>query len=99
MNRWIQQHREQGEERAALVSRVLELETKRPLRGQIWELDLSSRRGESGKASWSPEPSWIQTDQIVTVDTQERVLRHLVTILDPSKLDEVDDSRRSMLDL
>ncbi|MEE8446969.1 MAG: type II toxin-antitoxin system PemK/MazF family toxin [Gemmatimonadota bacterium] len=120
----------------------------RPLRGQLWELDLSSRKGREQRgvrpclivstdglnrsefgtvvvcpittrsrpsflwrvglqpsdlriieASWSPEPSWVQTDQIVTVDTQERVLRHLATILDPWKLDEVDDSLRLMLGL
>jgi mRNA-degrading endonuclease toxin of MazEF toxin-antitoxin module len=41
----------------------------------------------------------VHTDQIVTVDTQERVLRHLATILDPSKLAEVDDSLRLMLGL
>jgi hypothetical protein len=35
----------------------------------------------------------------VTVDARERVLRHLATILDPSKLDEVDHSLRLMLSL
>jgi hypothetical protein len=39
------------------------------------------------------------TDQIVTVDTRHRALRHLATVIDEERLRAVDDSLRMMLNL
>ena len=49
--------------------------------------------------SWRPRPHWVETDQIVTVDTKHRALRHLATLVDEDKLQAVDDSLRMMLNL
>jgi mRNA-degrading endonuclease toxin of MazEF toxin-antitoxin module len=49
--------------------------------------------------SWEPLPHWIATDQIVTVDTAERALRHLATVENEEKTRAVDDSLRMLLDL
>jgi mRNA interferase MazF len=49
--------------------------------------------------SWQAEPHWVETDQIVTVDTQHRALRHLATVVNEEKLRSVDDSLRMMLNL
>lgn len=50
-------------------------------------------------ARWEPRPNWIMTDQIVTVDVRQRALRHLATVTDRAKLDQIDRSLRMILDL
>ena len=50
-------------------------------------------------AGWLAKPSWVETDQIVTLDTRERALRHLATIASSVKLREIDDQLRMMLNL
>lgn len=49
--------------------------------------------------SWEARPHWVETDQIVTVDTRHRAIRHLATVLNEEKLLEVDDSLRMLLSL
>jgi mRNA-degrading endonuclease toxin of MazEF toxin-antitoxin module len=46
-----------------------------------------------------PKPHWVETDQIVTVDTSQRALRHLATVVDEEKLRQIDESLRMMLNL
>ena len=48
---------------------------------------------------WHARPHWLETDQLVTVDTRHRALRHLATLVDEDKLAAVDDSIRMMLNL
>ena len=48
---------------------------------------------------WQARPHWVETDQIVTVDTRHRALRHLATLVAADKLLAVDDSIRMMLNL
>ncbi len=48
---------------------------------------------------WQAQPHWVESDQIVTVDTQYRALRHLATVVNEEKLQSVDDSLRMMLSL
>lgn len=50
-------------------------------------------------SDWEPRPHWVATDQILTVDTGHRALRHLATVLNKNKLREVDDSLRMLLAL
>ena len=120
----------------------------KPLRGEIWMLDLNPKKGREQKGvrpclvvstdalnrsrfgtvvvcpittthrpsfkwrvavvpgdlrladkDWQPRAHWVETDQIVTVDTRHRALRHLATLVDEEKLQAVDDSVRMMLDL
>ena len=120
----------------------------KPLRGEIWMLDLNPKKGREQKGvrpclivstnalnrsefgtvvvcpitttrrstfkwrvgfvpedlrladvNWQPKPHWVATDQIVTVDTEHRALRHLATVNDEEKLRRVDESLKMMLDL
>ena len=50
-------------------------------------------------ADWQPKPHWVETDQLVTVDTSHRALRHLATVINEKKMRFVDDSLRMMLSL
>lgn len=50
-------------------------------------------------ASWQPKPHWVQTDQIVTVDTGHRAIRHLATVINDEKLRSMDASLRMLLSL
>ncbi len=50
-------------------------------------------------ANWEPKPHWVQTDQIVTVDTGHRAIRHLATVINDKKLRSVDASLRMLLSL
>lgn len=48
---------------------------------------------------WIPRPHWVATDQIVTVDTAWRALRHLATVVNGEKVRAVESSLRMLLDL
>ena len=48
-------------------------------------------------ATWKAEPHWVETDQIVTVDRSERLLRHLATVADRAKMREVDGWLRQLI--
>ena len=50
-------------------------------------------------ATWGAKPNWVETDQIVTLDTRERALRLLATVTNQDKLREVDEQLRMMLNL
>lgn len=124
------------------------MSTAKPLRGEIWMIDLNPKTGREQKGvrpclivstdalnrsrfgtvvvcpittterpkfkwriglvpsnlriadvDWEAKPHWVATDQIVTVDTNHRAIRHLATVVDDQKLDRIDESLRMMLDL
>lgn len=124
------------------------MSTPKPLRGEIWMIDLDPKKGREQKgvrpclvvstdalnrsdfgtvilcpittteresfkwrvgiqpkdlrvadAAWQPKPHWVATDQIVTVDTTHRVLRHLATVVNAEKVRRVDESLRLLLNL
>ena len=64
-----------------------------------WRIALSPGDLRRADADWQPKPHWVETDQIVTVDTGQRALRHLATVMEAKKLQLVDDSLRLMLSL
>ena len=64
-----------------------------------WRVAVATADLRLADTSWEPKPHWVETDQIVTVDTQHRALRHLATILNEERLRSVDDSLRMMLNL
>ena len=64
-----------------------------------WRVGLVPDDLRLADQSWRPRPHWVETDQIVTVDTKHRALRHLATLVDEDKLQAVDDSLRMMLNL
>lgn len=49
--------------------------------------------------SWEARPHWVMTDQIVTVGTQHRAIRHLATVKNRDQLAELDGSQRMILGL
>jgi len=64
-----------------------------------WRVALSPGDLRLADTQWEPKPHWVETDQIVTVDTSQRALRHLATVVDEEKLRLVDESLRMMLNL
>ena len=48
---------------------------------------------------WDAQRHWIMTDQIVTVDAEQRTIRPLAAIREPERLDALDDSLRLILGL
>ena len=41
-------------------------------------------------AAWTVRPHWVETDQIITVDTDQRLVRRLAVIVNAEKMKEVD---------
>ena len=41
-------------------------------------------------ATWTALPHWVETDQIVTVDVSQRLIRQLAVIVNAEKMKEVD---------
>jgi len=64
-----------------------------------WRVALVPSELRVADTSWQAKPHWVETDQIVTVDTTHRALRHLATVVNEAKLQSVDDSLRMMLNL
>ena len=64
-----------------------------------WRIALVPSDLRLADTAWRPEPHWVETDQIVTVDTKYRALRHLATVTTEEKLQAVDGSLRMMLNL
>jgi hypothetical protein len=44
-----------------------------------------------------PQPHWVATDQIVTIDTTHGAIRHLATVVNAEKVRRVDESLRLLL--
>ena len=120
----------------------------KPLRGEIWMIDLNPKKGREQKGvrpclivstdalnrsefgtvitcpitttertsfkwrvalrpedlrvadvAWQPKPHWVASDQIVTVDTTHRAIRHLATVVSAEKLRRIDESLRLLLNV
>lgn len=41
-------------------------------------------------ATWTARPHWVETDQIITVDVSQRLIRQLAVIVNAEKMKEVD---------
>lgn len=46
----------------------------------VWRPRIDPPDLTSIAAQWTPKPSWVQTDQVVTLDVRRRVRRHLATL-------------------
>ncbi len=64
-----------------------------------WRVAITPSDLRLADTSWQPKPRWVETDQVVTVDTGQRALRHLATVVSEEKLHLVDQSLRMMLSL
>ena len=64
-----------------------------------WRVDLQPKDLRVADAAWQAKPHWVATDQIVTVDTAHRAIRHLGTVVNAEKLQRIDDSLRLFLNL
>jgi mRNA-degrading endonuclease toxin of MazEF toxin-antitoxin module len=64
-----------------------------------WRVAVTPEELRLADSAWQPKLHWVETDQIVTVDTGPRALRHLATLVDEKKLRAIDDSLRMMLSL
>ncbi len=64
-----------------------------------WRVAVAPDDLRLADTSWQPKPHWVETDQVVTVDTGLRALRHLATVIVEDRLRSVDESLRMMLSL
>ncbi len=64
-----------------------------------WRVGLQPKDLRVADAAWQAKPHWVATDQIVTVDTAHRAIRHLATVVNAEKLGRIDDSLRLLLNL
>jgi len=64
-----------------------------------WRVGLTPNSLRLADESWEVKPHWVATDQIVTVDTAQRAIRHLATVTDEESLRQVDESLRMLLNL
>lgn len=64
-----------------------------------WRVGVTPKDLRVADASWQPLPHWVATDQIVTIDTSGRAIRHLATLVAAKKLKGVDDALRLLLNL
>jgi mRNA interferase MazF len=64
-----------------------------------WRVGLQPADLRVADAAWRAKPHWVATDQIVTVDTAQRAIRHLATVNNADKLRRIDDSLRLLLNL
>jgi hypothetical protein len=48
-------------------------------------------------SNWEARRNWIETDQIVTVDVGQRLIRQLGVVSNPKKMEQVDRSLRRLL--
>lgn len=63
----------------------------------VWRPALRPADLRITDASWTPHPHWIETDQIVTVDVERRLIRHLAVVIAPDRMAEVDSWLRRLL--
>ncbi len=64
-----------------------------------WRVAVTPDDLRLADSNWQPRPHWVETDQVVTVDTGLRALRHLATVIVEDRLRSVDESLRMMLSL
>ncbi len=64
-----------------------------------WRVGLQPKDLRVADVAWQAKPHWVSTDQIVTVDTAHRAIRHLATVVNAEKLGRIDDSLRLLLNL
>ena len=64
-----------------------------------WRIGIEPKDLRVADRSWQARPHWVATDQILTVDTMLRAIRHLATVVNADKVRRVDDSLRMMLNL
>lgn len=50
-------------------------------------------------ADWKAKESWIQTDQIVTIDVRRRALRHVATLTSSDRRSEIETRLKQILGL
>jgi mRNA-degrading endonuclease toxin of MazEF toxin-antitoxin module len=62
-----------------------------------WRPGLVRADLQIADASWNAEPHWVETDQIVTIDRGERLLRHLATVTDQERSQEIDSWLRRLI--
>lgn len=47
--------------------------------------------------TWMPHPHWVETDQIITVDVSQRLIRNLAVVSNVERMAEVDSWLRRLL--
>lgn len=63
----------------------------------VWRPQLVPGDLRVTDASWTPLPHWVETDQIVTVDVSQRLIRQLAVVVNAERMREVDRWLRRLL--
>ena len=64
-----------------------------------WRAGIQPKDLRVADVTWQAKPHWVAADQIVTVDTAHRAIRHLATVVNAEKLRRIDESLRLLLNL
>jgi mRNA interferase MazF len=56
----------------------------------IWRPKVAPEDLRVTDATWTPRPHWVETDQILTVDVSQRLIRQLAVVVSAEKMKEVD---------
>lgn len=63
----------------------------------VWRPKLVAGDLRVTDSSWTAHPHWVETDQIVTVDTSLRLIRNLAVVTSVEKMKQVDSWLRRLL--
>jgi mRNA interferase MazF len=69
--------------------------TERP--SFLWRPRIDPHDLHVRDSTWTAFPHWVETDQIVTVDVAQRLLRNLAVITNQARMGEVDSWLRRLL--
>lgn len=63
----------------------------------VWRPGMTPQDLRVTDATWGAEPHWVETDQIVTVDVGQRLIRQLAVVTNPQRMADVDSWLRRLL--
>jgi mRNA-degrading endonuclease toxin of MazEF toxin-antitoxin module len=63
----------------------------------IWRPKVEPADLRVTDATWTARPHWVETDQIVTVDVSQRLIRKLAVVTNAERMKEVDTWLRRLL--
>jgi mRNA interferase MazF len=63
----------------------------------VWRPKLVPEDLRVTDATWVARPHWVETDQIVTVDVNQRLIRQRAVVINAEKMNEIDAWLRKLL--
>lgn len=63
----------------------------------IWRPRVTPADLRVTDATWTARPHWVETDQIITIDVDHRLIRQLAVVVNPETMEEVDSWLQRLL--